>query len=824
MTTFRIQAIALGILIFLLCGGRAAAQTGSVIYVTDLGTNSGSCSLTDAIFSSMYHSNISIFGVEESTGQLITGPTGCVVGQGDDLIVLPTSDVPLTLTLKGPVVETANYIGPSATPIITGKVTIQGNGVTLQFAQCQDTPENPGCDGPSLIPFAHAFVVGSGGSLTIKDLHIQGFATRGGDGAYGGGGGLGAGGAIYVQGGELNVSNVTFDGNSATGGDGGGRGFGNTGGGGGGGGMGGNGAITGDDVASGAGNSGGGGGGSFGNAGGPEGGGTSNLGGNGQPTGILCGGNGGVTTFDQTLGGNGQAGTCPGGGGGGGSFGTVTSGNGGSGNYGGGGGGGGQFGGNGGNGGFGGGGGAGWAGDFGGTDGGTGGYGGGGGSAADGILLGSGHPGGGGKFGGEASSFFGGGGGALGGAIFNDGGTITIRNSTFNGNFAVRGNGGNHGNPGAADNGADAGGAIFSHNGSTTLQHVTISGNQTTGPFGGVYIQQDSGAPPAATTFNLLNTIINQNGATTSSPNECVVDGPAISTTVGGNLIVANDNCAGVVTAVDPGLGPLENNGGLTPTMAITTSSSAADVADAAFALDVDQRGTFRPQGSGFDIGAYEACEFRQFLGTICTPGTIETPPQTVNLTIQVNPAADGTTDPPPGVNAIPIGTVQVIRAIPTGAGAFAGWTGNVSGDPSLFDPVTTIVMTQPQTIVANFADPRTTMSGNITAKAGSPGLRTWTLSLTSNGPGAVIFALINSFTLTQTGGAACTPVVNGTFPLALGTIFAGQTVNSAVGINFSSCEAAARFTATFTYGGSYNLISGSGEFTGTVVRTNQFQ
>ena len=93
MTTFRIQAIALGILIFLLCGGRAAAQTGSVIYVTDLGTNSGSCSLTDAIFSSMYHSNISIFGVEESTGQLITGPTGCVVGQGDDLIVLPTSDV-----------------------------------------------------------------------------------------------------------------------------------------------------------------------------------------------------------------------------------------------------------------------------------------------------------------------------------------------------------------------------------------------------------------------------------------------------------------------------------------------------------------------------------------------------------------------------------------------------------------------------------------------------------------------------------------------------------------------------------------------------------
>jgi hypothetical protein len=193
-------------------------------------------------------------------------------------------------------------------------------------------------------------------------------------------------------------------------------------------------------------------------------------------------------------------------------------------------------------------------------------------------------------------------------------------------------------------------------------------------------------------------------------------------------------------------------------------------------------------------------------------------------LTMQGLPAADGTTDPAPGVTAIPTDTVKVIRAISTGPGVFAGWSGNVSGDPSLFDPVTTIVMTQPQTVVANFTDPRTTMSGNITAKAGPSSLRLWTISLTSNGPGAVIFTLINSFTLTQTGGAACTPVVNSTFPLSLGTIFAGQTVTSAVGIDFSSCAAAARFTATITYGASYNLVANSGEITGTVVRTNQFQ
>ena len=56
----------------------------------------------------------------------------------------------------------------------------------------------------------------------------------------------------------------------------------------------------------------------------------------------------------------------------------------------------------------------------------------------------------------------------------------------------------------------------------------------------------------------------------------------------------------------DPKLGPLADNGGLTRTRALFTGSSAIDAGKAAGAPAEDQRGVSRPQGSGFDIGAFE--------------------------------------------------------------------------------------------------------------------------------------------------------------------------------------------------------------------------
>src|SRR5262249_23281733 len=69
----------------------------------------------------------------------------------------------------------------------------------------------------------------------------------------------------------------------------------------------------------------------------------------------------------------------------------------------------------------------------------------------------------------------GGSGAGMGGAVFNDGGTVTITNSTFYDNHAV--GGANHGNGTA---GKGLGGALVDLNGKITITNSTISGNTAT--------------------------------------------------------------------------------------------------------------------------------------------------------------------------------------------------------------------------------------------------------------------------------------------------------------------------------------------------------
>jgi hypothetical protein len=57
---------------------------------------------------------------------------------------------------------------------------------------------------------------------------------------------------------------------------------------------------------------------------------------------------------------------------------------------------------------------------------------------------------------------------------------------------------------------------------------------------------------------------------------------------------------------VNPLLGPLANNGGPTPTMALGTGSAAIDAAVSFSCVPTDQRGVARPFGLGCDSGAYE--------------------------------------------------------------------------------------------------------------------------------------------------------------------------------------------------------------------------
>jgi hypothetical protein len=122
------------------------------------------------------------------------------------------------------------------------------------------------------------------------------------------------------------------------------------------------------------------------------------------------------------------------------------------------------------------------------------------------------------------------------------------------------------------------------------------------------------GIPPAASGIEVqagelteIDTIVSKNGCL-ALPFGLIKDG---LTTGDGhlNLTFPTASCPGIVA--DPRLGPLQENGGPTPTMAIAPPSPAIDKVPATAAAGctpTDQRGITRPQppGGKCDIGAYE--------------------------------------------------------------------------------------------------------------------------------------------------------------------------------------------------------------------------
>ncbi len=112
-----------------------------------------------------------------------------------------------------------------------------------------------------------------------------------------------------------------------------------------------------------------------------------------------------------------------------------------------------------------------------------------------------------------------------------------------------------------------------------------------------------------------------------------------------------------------------------------------------------------------------------------------------------------------------------------------------------------------------------TALSGTISAKSGAAGARVWSITVPNAGSTPAYEVTLGGFQLTQTSGAACTPVVTfpTAFPIMLGTIPAGGSATGNVTIDFSSCAATARFTLQVP-------INISGTLLGNMVRTNQFR
>lgn len=172
----------------------------------------------------------------------------------------------------------------------------------------------------------------------------------------------------------------------------------------------------------------------------------------------------------------------------------------------------------------------------------------------------------------------------IGGGIWNHGGTMIVSNNTFSGNIA------------------GTGGGVSNWSGTAIIVNSTFSGGSSnTG--GGIHNNSNG-------TVTLQNTIVG-NSLWGGNCNGTITDG-------GGNLSYPDATCPGL--QADPKLGPLQNNGGPTHTMALLPGSAALDAGNDAICAappvnNLDQRGITRPQGAHCDIGAYEAVQ-----GTPPTP------------------------------------------------------------------------------------------------------------------------------------------------------------------------------------------------------------
>jgi|GEM_PF-4273485 len=237
---------------------------------------------------------------------------------------------------------------------------------------------------------------------------------------------------------------------------------------------------------------------------------------------------------------------------------------------------------------------------------------------------------------------------ATGGGIHNAG-SLELRSSTVTGNTTGDGTLGHGGGLYSATTssnvvvnstisgnrtGANAGGGgIYNVSTSFTLLFSTITNNETSTIGGGFFAVPNSSAV-------LRGNILAGNSANTN-PNCAAQPGGMVS--AGYNLVANNTGCSenfpiDVVTdlvgtadaPLDPLLGELADNGGLTPTHALLEGSPAIDTLTDIGPLEIevcaaldnspiaqDQRGIERPQRNTCDIGAFEAKPVRVYLPLI---------------------------------------------------------------------------------------------------------------------------------------------------------------------------------------------------------------
>jgi hypothetical protein len=363
--------------------------------------------------------------------------------------------------------------------------------------------------------------------------------------------------------------------------------------------------------------------------------------------------------------------------------------------------------------------------------------------------------------------------GNVGGGIGNAGnGTVTIQSSTVSGNFSG-GVGGGFGDENAqgtlivlnstfADNSAIGnGGGIEASGPSTTIDDSTVTGNITQGQGGGLAV--------TSAAFVLQNTIVAQNQSNMNAAAQNM------------NFQGTNPDLLGTPTQAianflggDPLLGPLQLNGGATPTRAPLAGSPVVD-AGSAGALPAgtaqDQRGFLRVVGAGLDIGSVEFQSPATTTTLTVSAGSVVLG-HPVTLTARVAPTSVGPNNVPTGTVTFFSGTTSLGTAAldATGTatltlsnepGGLLSLTAAYSGD-ALFSagtsPATTLNVVSPATTTTLTITPLTvafgrpvTLTAVVTGAPGAPNVPTGTVTFLSG------TRVLGTATLDATGRATLT-------------------------------------------------------------------
>jgi hypothetical protein len=206
----------------------------------------------------------------------------------------------------------------------------------------------------------------------------------------------------------------------------------------------------------------------------------------------------------------------------------------------------------------------------------------------------------------------------MGGAIFNMFNTATanLTNCTLANNSAQGGSGGNGTTAGGGGRGL--GGAIFNLDGTLNLTFCTLANNTVTGGTGitngraeGAAVYNlaagstiGSGNPPTAST-TLTDSILANSASGTLLVND-VRTGTGTVTLNGPNRVTSTSGTISGTPPLtaNPLLGPLQNNGGPTPTMALQRGSPFIGAGIPVRGVTTDQRGFPRPAIPS--LGAFE--------------------------------------------------------------------------------------------------------------------------------------------------------------------------------------------------------------------------